>query len=299
MAALAETVELGSGRLATWEVIGSGEPLLWFMGGPGFGASVLRPHAELLGDRFACHLIDPHGSGGSTPPDDAALYDHLGHARFYDEVRRALGLSRVTVMGSSFGGTVALTYAALFPEVAARCVPVGAFAIGEAVDDGSAADEMARALARHEGAPWFAGAKRTWDDWTERVLAAGDAGEVDAMFLEVLPLYLAHPDDPAVQRGLEPWRRNLATDLAAAKAWESGLYQTIDMRPLLAQIRCPTLALAGELDPVCGPAQANAIAAAVAGADVAIIPDCGHVPPLETPEAFRRTVLEWCDRNPV
>ena len=33
------------------------------------------------------------------------------------------------------------------------------------------------------------------------------------------------------------------SDLAAIKAWESGLWQTIDARPLLAKIQCPTLVL--------------------------------------------------------
>ena len=90
-----------------------------------FGAGLLRADADLLADRFAVHLIDPHGSGGSTPPSDPALYDHIGRARFYDRVRRAIGLERVTVMGHSFGSLVALTYAALFPDVAGQSPSCG------------------------------------------------------------------------------------------------------------------------------------------------------------------------------
>jgi len=131
MAALRELVELPDGRRASHEVVGEGEPLLYFQGGPGFSASLLRDDATLLGDRFAVHLIDPHGSGGSTPPSDAAAYDHLGHARFYEAVREALGLERVTVMGISFGSIVALTYAALFPGAAERCIAIAARAVGE------------------------------------------------------------------------------------------------------------------------------------------------------------------------
>ena len=35
---------------------------------------------------------------------------------FYEDVREALGLPPVTVVGHSFGATTALTYAALLPD---------------------------------------------------------------------------------------------------------------------------------------------------------------------------------------
>ena len=101
---MADRVRLRGGRQASYEVVGEGEPLLMFMGGPGFPAELMRSDAELLGGRFASYLIDPPGSGDSSPPAHAGEYDHRGHAAFYDEVRSALGLRRVSVLGSSFGG---------------------------------------------------------------------------------------------------------------------------------------------------------------------------------------------------
>jgi proline iminopeptidase len=299
MAALSESVELSGGRRASYEVVGDGEPLLYFPGGPGYGANLLRDDAALLGDRFAVHLIDPHGSGGSTPPSDPSAYDHIGHARFYDEVRRALGLERVTVMGFSFGSLVALTYAALFPGVAARCIAIAARAVGEDEQGAEAEDEMERMLARHRDAPWFESARATWDSWTERALAATDAAEVDAMMAEVLPLYTAHPERPGVRRLIEAWRRESESDLAATHAWEGGLYQTIDLRPLLGDVRCPTLVLTGELDLICGPAHTDPIARAVRDAEVVVIPDSGHFVPAEAPDAFREAVVSFCDAHPV
>jgi pimeloyl-ACP methyl ester carboxylesterase len=293
MAALRESVELPGGRRATYEVVGEGEPLLYFPGGPGYGANLLRDDAALIGDRFAVHLIDPHGSGGSSPPSDPSAYDHIGHARFYDEVRQALGLERVTVMGISFGSIVALTYAALFPDVAVRCIAIAARAVGEDEQGAEAEHEMERMLARHQDAPWYESARATWDSWTERALAATDAAEVDAMMAEVLPLYTAHPDRPGVRRLIESWRNEAETDLAATKAWEGGLYQTIDVRPLLGDIRCPTLLVVGELDLICGPAHIKPIARAVPNAHVVIVPDSGHFVPAEAPDAFREAVVSF------
>ena len=295
MPALRDSVELSGGRRASYEVVGQGEPLLYFPGGPGEGAGLLRDDAALLRDRFAVHLIDPHGSGGSTPPSDPSAYDHIGHARFYEEVRRALRLERPSVMGFSFGSMVALTYAALFPDIAARCIAIAARAVGEDEQGAEAEQEMERMLARHQDAPWYESARATWDNWTERALAATDAAEIEAMMAEVLPLYTAHPERPGVRRLIESWRREAESDLAATKAWEGGLYQTIDLRPLLGDVRCPTLLLVGELDLICGPAHSRAIAGAIPHAEVVTVPDSGHFIPAEAPDAFREAVLAFCD----
>ena len=293
--ALSESVELSPGRRAAYEAIGEGEPILYFQGGPGYGAGLLRDDARLLADRFAVYLIDPHGSGGSSPPRDPSLYDHLGHARFYDEVRRALGLGQVTVMGISFGSIVALTYAALFPEHALRCVAISARAVGAEQQSNEQEREMRQFLSRHAQAPWYHSARSVWDEWTERVLAATEAREIDTMMAEILPLYTAYPESPGVRALIDAWRRDARTDLAAVKAWESGLWQTIDIRRLLARIACPTLLLVGELDLICGPSHAREIAAEIRDARVVAIPECGHFVPAEAPEAFKAAVVGFCE----
>ncbi len=297
MPALRESIELGDGRRAAYEVVGEGDPILYFQGGPGFSASLLRDEAKVLADKFAVYLIDPHGSGGSTAPSDPSLYDHLGHARFYDEVRRALGLGEVTVMGISFGSIVALTTAALFPESTLRCISIAARAVGAEQEGDEQAEEMRRFLARHEQAPWYPEAREVWDNWTERVLAATDAAEVDAMMSTVLPLYTAHPERPAIRALIEAWRDEMQSDLAAAKAWEDGLWQTIDIRPLLSRIACPTLLLVGELDMICGPSQAKLIAESLPRAQIVSVPDCGHFIPSEAPDAFRAAVVRFCEQG--
>lgn len=296
-------VKLPEGRIATYEVIGSGgEPLLTFVGGPGLAARLMRADAKLFAERFTCYLIDPHGSGGSTPPQDETAYDFVGHARFYEEVRGALGLGSVSVHGVSFGGSVALTYAALFPEVTTRCVAVSAFAVGEELDEaegGDAAAEMEAALARHASAAWYPEAREIWDDWTARALAATDPGEVRDMLARVLPLYTAYPDHSDVCEAIEEARALLEVDLRAVKVWEGGLYQRGDLRSLLGRIECPTLIICGALDLIGGPAQSNQIAPRVRDSDLLILPECGHMPALERPQSYRDAVLNWCVAHPA
>jgi proline iminopeptidase len=289
-----DTVEIADGRIASYETVGHGRETLMFPGGPGFAAAYMRGDAELLSDRLQSFLIDPHGSGGSTPPADPSGYSPEGHAAFYDEVRRALGIERVTILGHSFGATTALVYSALFPSTVDVCVAVAPFGVGPdsgAEEAGAAGEEFERGLARHAGAAWYPEARRTMDEWAERVLATDDPLEVERMMGTVLPLYTAHPDRTEVRAALEAMRSNLASDLAAAKAWEGGLYQAVDLRPLLARITCPTLVVAGELDFICGPAQARPIARAITDARLELIPDCGHIPSIEQPDMYRDVVV--------
>ncbi|MEA2510340.1 MAG: proline iminopeptidase [Actinomycetota bacterium] len=292
------TLELAGGRRATYETIGRGEPLMMLAGGPGLAAAYLRTAAELLGDRFECYLVDPHGSGGSSPPPNVAAYDHIGHARFYDEVRAALALERITVFGHSFGGTVALTYAALYPSPSERCICMDGLVASpelEGSDAAAAEAEMRRGLARHSGAPWYQEALRAWENWTDLVMAADSAHEVDELFGVVAPLYFAHPDRPEVRDRLERWKKEVRFDLAAVQAWEGGLWQSIDLRPMLSKIQCPLLVIAGEEDLICGPAQAKTIADGARAATLVTIPDCGHDPELEAPDELKRAVGEWLD----
>src|SRR5258708_39466827 len=100
MPALSQSVELAGGARAAYEVIGDGPPLFYFQGGPGFSAVLLRPEAELLADHFSVFLIDPAGSGGSTPPGDPSQFDPIGPARFYEDSRRAPGDGPATVPGT-------------------------------------------------------------------------------------------------------------------------------------------------------------------------------------------------------
>jgi len=131
-----------------------------------------------------------------------------GHARFYEEVRQALALPEVVVLGHSFGATTALTYAALYPESTARCVAVAAFGIGPDADARQGGDAEAEALlARHSRSPWYEAARPVMDSWTERLLAATDASEMEQMMVTVLPFYLAEPDRPEVAARLAEMTR--------------------------------------------------------------------------------------------
>jgi pimeloyl-ACP methyl ester carboxylesterase len=66
-----------------------------------------------------------------------------------------------------------------------------------------------------------------------------------------------------------------------------------DSRPLLQQIRCPTLVLVGDGDELAPPALSEELAGGIPGARLVVVRDCGHLSTLEQPDAVSAALAEW------
>jgi pimeloyl-ACP methyl ester carboxylesterase len=66
-----------------------------------------------------------------------------------------------------------------------------------------------------------------------------------------------------------------------------------DARPWLPQIACPTLVACGRGDLLTPPEHSIEIAAAVPGARLELLDDCGHLLTMEQPDAVSRLLLGW------
>jgi pimeloyl-ACP methyl ester carboxylesterase len=69
-----------------------------------------------------------------------------------------------------------------------------------------------------------------------------------------------------------------------------------DARGGLFQIHCPTALVGGELDALTPPSVLHAIADAVPGATITVIPGAGHLTNLEAPAAFNQVVANLHER---
>ena len=71
------------------------------------------------------------------------------------------------------------------------------------------------------------------------------------------------------------------------------LVERPDARPVLREIRCPTLVVCGALDEWAPPAQHREIADTIAGAKLEVIAEAGHFVSVEQPEAFTRALRDF------
>jgi pimeloyl-ACP methyl ester carboxylesterase len=118
------------GHRVSYRTAGSGPPLL-LIHGIANSSETWERVAPLLSDRFTLIAPDLLGHGESaTPRGDYSLGAHASGAR---DVVTALGHERVTVVGHSLGGGIAMQFAYQFPERTERLVLVSSGGLGREV----------------------------------------------------------------------------------------------------------------------------------------------------------------------
>ena len=287
--ALANESALADGRTVEWEAVGSGEDLVWFEGGPGFWAHLARPDVALVADRFRCHLINAPGCGRTSPPANRSDYSALADVAFYEQACEALGLGPVTLMGHSWGGSLAVLFAAAHPERVRRLIVVDGWCGWPLVDRAEAEAEEGRAFDRVRDRPWFAEAMEGHDD-------LGGMSEADwvAWFGRHWPVYFSDPESTLARPHVDRIRRECRMNMDACRDYDD---EAVDLRPLLRKVHCPTLVVCGEHDFICGPAWNRPIADGIEGAEFCVVADAGHCPQYEAPDEFRFVLFDWMGRT--
>jgi pimeloyl-ACP methyl ester carboxylesterase len=88
----------------------------------------------------------------------------------------------------------------------------------------------------------------------------------------------------------------LATDPIAIAAAHRGMAVRPDVSAFLPTFHVPTLVVVGEHDVISPPAEMKAIAEALPDARFALIPEAGHMAPLENPRAVNQVIHEFLNR---
>jgi pimeloyl-ACP methyl ester carboxylesterase len=124
-------------------------------------------------------------------------------------------------------------------------------------------------------------------------IAAAEAGRFDEIIDAQFPLYV-HPNR-ANDATLKSTYLAMCHDVGpqAYVRQQKAIMHRADSRPLLSNIRCPTLVLVGAQDEATPPALSEEMAAAIPDARLVTVPDCGHLSTLERPEAVTPALAEW------
>ena len=121
----------------------------------------------------------------------------------------------------------------------------------------------------------------------ERVRKEGPRALVEAMLPKMLT-----PDAPAELRAqVERMMAGIPPEGAAQALL--AMRDRTDARPLLPQVRAPTLVVVGEADPITPPDAARAMAEAVPGARLVVVPGAAHLAPMERPREVSDALVEW------
>lgn len=228
------------------------------------GAGMWDGQEKALPDGWRLLAPDLRGFGGSTigePDDEPAIDDY---ARDVIDLLSELGISRVVLGGCSMGGYAVLATLRRAPELARALILVDTRATADS-PEGRANRRSMLALLEREGP---SGVGR---EMLPKLL--GDTTRQQRPEIEPLVRRLIKGQSPAALRG------------AILR-----MMQRPDARDLLPTLHLPTLIVVGEEDELTPPADARVMADAIDGATLEIVPHAGHLPNLEQPELFNRTL---------
>jgi len=211
-----------------------------------------------LAARFRVTVPDLPGYNGTAPlPAPVEIADY---ADWVAELMRTLRLpASTTVLGNGFGGFVATALAIRHGGLFGKLI------IADALP-GFPTEALGplRALAA-------------------RVEAEGMQGALDIAIRRMFP-----EDYMAANPGIVAERKDALLAAAEPRAFQhAALALTeLDHTAALKEIRNPTLVLCGALDQTTPPAIARKLAEGIAGARYEEIPECGHCPQVQKPDAL-------------
>jgi pimeloyl-ACP methyl ester carboxylesterase len=124
-------VTLRDGATISYEIVGSGPPVVVCCGGPNTTYGYLVEDLATVARDFTLVFFDYRGSGRSSSADPATYtFEHLGDD--VDELSGALGYEHVGVIAHSMGGLVALQFALRHPRSCSKLVLISTSPSGDA-----------------------------------------------------------------------------------------------------------------------------------------------------------------------
>ena len=181
------------------------------------------------------------------------------------------GTERVVLVGHSMGGFIAQEAYARFPQRIgglALCFTSPAF--------GGTGSEFARQFI------------------AARIAPLDDGRSMPEIAADLMPAMRGSKSDPA---GLARAQRVMAGVPPQTYRKAVQLLTTFDRRALLTKITVPTLLLAGSDDKTAPPSVMEKTAQKIPGAEYVCLPGCGHLGPMDQPDAFNAALLGFLQRH--
>jgi pimeloyl-ACP methyl ester carboxylesterase len=239
---------------------------------------------SLMVEDFTVVAPDLLGHGDSaTPRGDYSLGAHAGRLR---DLLDALGVGRVTLVGHSLGGGVAMQFAWLFPERCERLVLVSSGGLGRDVSP----------ILR---APTLPGAGWVLPLVSNSLLLRG--GELLARQLSRAGLR-SGPDLEELWRGYVSLgdadkRRAFLATIRTVVDPSGQMISALERLPALAHI--PTLLVWGARDRLIPVAHGIAAHQAIPGSQLEVFERAGHAPHLSDPPRFAALLRDFVAATPV
>jgi len=276
------------GVLIYYTTIGRGAPLLIVHGGPGASHDYFLPYLLPLARHNKLIFIDERGSGRSEKLADPAGYTVENMVEDVEDVRVALNLGKISLLGHSYGGVLAQAYALKYQGNLTRLILCSTFSSTKAINDvfvkmkENMPAELRDRINRMESEGLFGHGKdyeknRYANDY---MVAAWGEGYFPY-------LYQNHPDpnfDP-IAMGVTAWDLYREMWGSHGEYVIDGNLSSVEYTDRLSTIRVPTLITVGDHDES-DPSMSRVMNSKIAGSKLVVLPKSGHMTFVDQPKMF-------------
>jgi proline iminopeptidase len=226
----------------------AGDVLITLHGGPGNSSDYVVSLEQLASAKLAVLTYDQRGTGQSTEPSEG--YSMRNYMADLEAVRQTVGAESIHLLGHSWGGLVALRYAAAHPQRVRSIILMGS---GVLTPEAAQAGQASKA---------------------ERVAALQEQGTIPQTIQSLADLLPAYFSDPNFDMPDE-LKNMYYSPMVEQMTWAA--LENYDFAAGLDGLDQPVLVLWGEDDPF-GMAYVEATKDALSAAKVKIVmlEDCGH-----------------------
>lgn len=284
------------GVLIYYKIIGRGVPLMIVHGGPGVSHDYLLPYLLPLARNNQLIFIDERGSGRSEKLEDTSQYTVENMVEDVENVRQALHLGKMSLLGHSYGGVLAQAYAFKYQQNLTHLILGGTFYSTTEMNKVLAEEKQSmppEALAKLQalekaglfgkGKNWEKG--RYPDEYAK--LAWGDG---------YFPfLYQRRPDpnyDPVAGNTTSSWDLYREMWGSDGEFVIDGNLKSVEYLYKLSGIHVPTLVICGDHDES-NPRLSRTMHEKIPGSKLAIMPQSGHMAFVDQPNLYIETVADF------
>jgi proline iminopeptidase len=276
------------GVLIYYTTIGRGAPLLIVHGGPGASHDYFLPYLLPLARHNKLIFIDERGSGRSEKLEDPTGYTVENMVEDVEDVRVALGLGKISLLGHSYGGVLAQAYALRYQRNLTHLILCSTFSSTKAINEvfvkmkENMPAELRDRINRMESEGLFGHGKdyeknRYTNDY---MVAAWGEGYFPY-------LYQNHPDpnfDP-IAMGVTAWDLYREMWGSHGEYIIDGNLTSVEYTDRLSTIHVPTLITVGDHDES-DPSMSRVMNSKIAGSKLVILPKSGHMTFVDQPKMF-------------
>ena len=272
-----------TGGVKIWFAVfgrGTDIPLVVANGGPGFdhGYLLCSDAWDRIAARRRIVVYDQRGDGRSGPLPDSATCTLADQIADLEALRDHLGAARIDLLGHSWGGYLAMAYAARHPDRIHRLI----------ICDSAAPRIQDTLFLLKNIYPETQAIQDT-------VAFAVELGDTGAIHIDLRAYMSELFYDPAARDAMLKRFSSLSYSQKVNRAvW--GDLQRFDLNPELTKFRFPTLVITGRYDFNVAPSVAWAIHNQIRGSRFVVFEKSGHLPFCEQSTAFADTVSAFLER---